>query len=1085
MQCKRSWTISIAVLILLTAATRYVSAQVESRAASQTVGEDANDTVTFRVRIQNISPDDGVPTLFAPGAWVLHSKVNPLFKNGDADRGEGLESLAEDGNPAKLVETLRSKGLTAGSFNTPVCADTPGPLPSGNTVEFGDSYEFEVTTSPETPYLSFATMLVQSNDLFLAPSEKGIALFNENGTAVGVKNLTAELLLWDAGTEANEKLGVGPNQAPRQSDDNTGPADIVANVRPVDDGFSYPEISNLVRVYIVQVPMVERDRGREPVPIPDNSIGERFQVGDVQWRVLTAEYQSPKARNEGNDSLISDERFVLVRFEFLNLGSEPSEFDGGPKRKRKGVPLRDGQDREYPYYLEPRTGRPDGPPHDFVPESENCYGQWTWRGWRPFVLKPNTPTTCLVIYEVRVDATDLVFVASDLGDGPVGDTKTADLGLLPVPRHSIGQYVQVGDARWQVLSVRDLGHILESNGNREKTKERFIEVRFQVANKGSDSLDLDVVNDVRLRDKQGREHEHYLVPRLGLPDRYPEEFIPDVEECTSLELKPNIVTTCSGIYEVDSEATGIIFVASDLGGSDQGAEVVTMGLSDYAPVHLSLFEEDVEVGDMCWNVFSIEELGKELSNNGGDTATAEGRFLQTQFRLMNLGSETLRFEDALLIDDQKRVYEHYHIKRYLMPNRHPMEFIPDDEECFHIQLKPNAPKICTMIYDVAEDAENFSLLAGDLEGYETTLIYLPTAEQPNPCPVERGPIAPGGPYSVCKEVAPGVYRGEASENSPCIWVRMNGLKADLDSVIATRMHVSPFYVEILDSDASLKTECELVPLELVVHPVPLLTSVPPGMYLVEKDIGPGQYEGEPGEDLFCFWQRLNNFREEEDSTIEWDIPGETYVVEVAPSDYAVEFACHVELVKTPPGWQRIKDDRLGYSLAVPDGWHIIDLQRVEQHPLWGTVKRFFPDAAEGLKEFVDSPEGENVGYLALELDMFPRPSVKSIALVAIAPLADDMPPDIVIQLLSSVIQSVSMFPVDVQSLKSGTTNNLPSIQGVASADLSSQGLFEAHAVITALRANDTAYILVVVTQAKNAKAKQQQIDQIVSSFRPE
>ena len=78
-----------------------------------------------------------------------------------------------------------------------------------------------------------------------------------------------------------------------------------------------------------------------------------------------------------------------------------------------------------------------------------------------------------------------------------------------------------------------------------------------------------------------------------------------------------------------------------------------------------------------------------------------------------------------------------------------------------------------------------------------------------------------------------------------------------------------------------------------------------------------------------------------------------------------------------------------------------------------------------------------------------------------------------------------MFPVDVQSLKSGTTNNLPSIQGVASADLSSQGLFETHAVITALRANDMAYILVVVTQAENAKAKQQQIDQIVSSFRPE
>ena len=301
---------------------------------------------------------------------------------------------------------------------------------------------------------------------------------------------------------------------------------------------------------------------------------------------------------------------------------------------------------------------------------------------------------------------------------------------------------------------------------------------------------------------------------------------------------------------------------------------------------------------------------------------------------MNLGSEALRFEDALLIDDQKRVYEHYHIKRDLMPNRHPIEFIPDDEECFHIQLKPNAPKTCTSIYEVAADAANFALLAGDLEGYETQFIALPTPER-DPCPVERGPIAFGGPYSVCKEVAPGVYRGEASENSPCIWVRMNGLKADLDSVIATRMHESPFYVEILESDASFTTECELVPLELVVHPVPLLTSVPPGMYLVEKDIGPGQYEGEPAEDLYCFWQRLNDFREEDDSTIEWDIPGDAYVVEVAPSDYAVEFACHLELVRIPRDWQAIKDDRLGYSLAVPPGWHIIDLQRIEQHPLWG------------------------------------------------------------------------------------------------------------------------------------------------------
>jgi len=69
------------------------------------------------------------------------------------------------------------------------------------------------------------------------------------------------------------------------------------------------------------------------------------------------------------------------------------------------------------------------------------------------------------------------------------------------------------------------------------------------------------------------------------------------------------------------------------------------------------------------------------------------------------------------------------------------------------------------------------------------------------------------------------------------------------------------------------------------------------MYLVDKDFGPGLYEGNPGDGLFCFWQRLSNFREEEDSTIEWDIPGDEFSVEVSPSDYAVEFHCPMKKVE--------------------------------------------------------------------------------------------------------------------------------------------------------------------------------------------
>ena len=106
-----------------------------------------------------------------------------------------------------------------------------------------------------------------------------------------------------------------------------------------------------------------------------------------------------------------------------------------------------------------------------------------------------------------------------------------------------------------------------------------------------------------------------------------------------------------------------------------------------------------------------------------------------------------------------------------------------------------------------------------------------------------------------------------------------------------------FYLEILDTDAALTTECKLVPIVHLESRDQLLTELPPGMYMVGLDIGPGKYEGKPEEDLFCFWQRLNNFKEDDESTIEWDIPGNKYTVEVLPSDYAVEFACPVQKVE--------------------------------------------------------------------------------------------------------------------------------------------------------------------------------------------
>ncbi|MBD3334652.1 MAG: hypothetical protein GF355_03970 [Candidatus Eisenbacteria bacterium] len=199
--------------------------------ASDPIGEGAVFTVTIGVETESSTP-------LAPGVWAIHESSDPLFTSGQPDRGLGLEALAEDGSPAQLGPALETMAEIAASgvFNTPVGAGEPGPAGPGQAYEF--TFEAE-----EGMRLSFATMYVQSNDLFYAPSGEGIALFDGQGDPIS-GDITGEILLYDAGTELNEEPGVGPNQAPRQSGPDTGPTEGV--VQPVQDGFEYEEVDELI-----------------------------------------------------------------------------------------------------------------------------------------------------------------------------------------------------------------------------------------------------------------------------------------------------------------------------------------------------------------------------------------------------------------------------------------------------------------------------------------------------------------------------------------------------------------------------------------------------------------------------------------------------------------------------------------------------------------------------------------------------------------------------------------------------------------------------------------------------------------------
>jgi hypothetical protein len=96
--------------------------------------------------------------------------------------------------------------------------------------------------------LFIAQMFGQSNDWFYAPDAAGIALFDGKGKPLG-GDVTDKLVLWNAGTEVDEEIGIGPNQGPRQKGMNTG-ADEHGVVRRVNDARFTGKNAELFRITI-------------------------------------------------------------------------------------------------------------------------------------------------------------------------------------------------------------------------------------------------------------------------------------------------------------------------------------------------------------------------------------------------------------------------------------------------------------------------------------------------------------------------------------------------------------------------------------------------------------------------------------------------------------------------------------------------------------------------------------------------------------------------------------------------------------------------------------------------------------------
>lgn len=133
---------------------------------------------------------------------------------------------------------------SSGVFAIPVGATEPSGIGPGGQYQF-------TAKAGVGEKLSFATMFVQSNDLFFAPDEAGIPLYDANGNPIS-GDITDRLQLWDAGTEVNEEPGTGPNQVLRQENPNDGIAEggNVLPINQVNDGFSYPAVSDVIKVTV-------------------------------------------------------------------------------------------------------------------------------------------------------------------------------------------------------------------------------------------------------------------------------------------------------------------------------------------------------------------------------------------------------------------------------------------------------------------------------------------------------------------------------------------------------------------------------------------------------------------------------------------------------------------------------------------------------------------------------------------------------------------------------------------------------------------------------------------------------------------
>ena len=746
--------------------------------------DEKNDvSVTFQVRSENVSADSDLPTPLAPGIWVLHSGAGPLFTSGEADRGYGLEALAEAGNPTILIDALKEMDLHADVFNTPAGADGPGPLLPGG------AYEFEVQATPDTPNISFATMFVQSNDLFLAPDGRGIALFDKGGTALEVHDATSYLLLWDAGTEANEEPGSGPNQAPRQSAANIGPADGMAPVRPVDDEFSYPDVAALVKVSIKPILATEYPSAQEST--------------------TTA---TPTVRPELPLAAIPDGTWLVGQ----EVSAGIYTASGGEQCSWKRLSGFGGTSDD----VIARAFGAVRPIVEIAPTdrgfmTSNC-GQWT------LISMPSTPTP----------AASLTPTSTSTPAAMLSPTTSPTPTALPVPLPTVE--VPKG---WKRIEDDRLGYSLA--------------VPFQWVTFDLQSDHLDPIAGMLAGMLGGKEAVDILRGLLKSP-----------------------YTSNIGVLAIEPDVSQVF-----------ARPPFPMFLNVSKSPKFDKVTGDQLIAYIKRTVEALDDVQLHSIRTGAVNGLPALQAVVTAYLGESMGIELTPHLVITVI--------HANQKAYLLI----------------IATRSNKAEAKREL--INQIVETFLPEIGVPQATPTTKPTTAPTPTPMPTATVRPTATPKGrggeklgTHIVGVDIAPCIYTGIVPRDEfACQWERLSSLAGDRDSVLGRGIGFGPgqYFLQVLDSDYAVRLDCPVVAFFATeVDNQKEDEDLKLGTLFVGKDVAPGLYKGvvPKEENVGCLWERLANFRGENDSSLESDlVEAGQYYVEVLPSDYAVTFSCPVEKVR--------------------------------------------------------------------------------------------------------------------------------------------------------------------------------------------